>query len=340
MKKILFVIQLLQLIPFNPGWSQVNLFIPNDFIVSYGVVVHPDSLILDVKPIDVYPNYFRDIITEKLVNNGLPIFQPFYSVDYLYAPCFTPTPMTHEDWMNSLIVSINVGQTTIDTLKYDWYDFYGIRFYEKWNIDPTKLIFDKQVLSIIPVLSGNFFGNQRLKGMCLIPFNYSEKELKNLRSKAVLSKRIKYMVPLFDERNKLDGPFYNSIVHNRLINFLFDNIRNSRLTACDYNSNKMLTAKEAMDRLKIAEKVNSINSLPFADKDTFKVVVQNCSSKSIEDLIFIEDWYVTKEPFMIFKEVIGIAPVWHYSHISPDGEMSLRKTIPFAVIFDKDKMNW
>jgi hypothetical protein len=331
----LVALLMLLIIKVNSTFAQGNQLMPNDLIVSYGVVVHPDSLILDTKPIDIYPNYFRDIITEKLVNNELSIFQPYpINVESYYVPGFNSDSMSHQDLMNRMmnqLINCN-DETKTDTVKKNWDDLSHVSFYEKWNIDTTNLSFDKQVLSIIPALSVNRCG-QRLEALCLIPFNFDEKELIKLREKAVLSKRIKYMVQLFDEDNKitkLNAPFYNSIVHNRLIDFIFKNVRNARLTPYDFYTNDKLTAMEYENRL--------CDSLVWPNR----TIIQRCQNDEIKELIFIEDWYITKEPFMVFKKVIGIAPVRDFDKIigfNYNNAMLVdrRKIIPFVVYFDEKK---
>lgn len=337
-----------------------NLFIQQKNLVFYPVALNPDSICLigdNVKNefsfplvIDIYPNYFFEKIIETVKDSSRTFYEPISDFSE-YCLSSKASPIDYETLLK------NLGKITLpwrasyrDETSDDfakWNSITEINFIEDWVIDTVSNHFYKKIQAIEPVSErfDNFNEKYVHTPVAGIYFNYSEKELEAIKEKAVLSKRVKYefMINRTEEEAKLEAdasqesglenknaPCLNPASANKLINHLFYRANNRTFTPYSFHTMDTLTINDVWDIGK-CEIMSKIEIYPGVFQDT--TMVYRMQAEEIKSLVFIEDWYYSKEPFMIFKDVIGIAPVRHY--IANYGQ--IRKDVPFVIYFDENK---
>ena len=346
-------------------FSQNNLFIPQKNLVYYPVALYSDSVfqIEDntaggysfPEVIDVYPNYFFEKIIEVLKDSSRTFYKPIGDFSDYYTSGGHSEQLDYESLLRALGKDERSVYSPFDIdgsrkviIDPDWHSVNELMFIEDWVLDSADNHFNKKVCAIEPVSYRiDDGGVYKQYPVADIKFDFTDDELKLLKEKAVLSKRVKY--EFFFNYTELEAekdvstdmlywkirfenktaPFLNSFTVNKLIDFLFDGANNSVFTPYDFYTLEPVLEENVWDIGKSEKNIQiEISPGEFESVDVITTMLR----REIKSLIFIEDWYYSNEPFTIFKEVIGIAPVRHYN---VDGLW--RKEIPFVVFFDESK---
>ena len=340
----------------NQLFGQQNLLLPDKFFVKYPVDIHPDSLhSVDAKQFKGLPAVlFTDSISlnKEVVSLLKDSSNTFYSYDGgvttpIHYNNIEKNVLNYESILERLgsreeVVEVEIRPglflDSVCKIAADWNSISELLFTEEWKLDTVKNVFIKQVHSILPVSRRSYHGEDLRFLVGDMILDYSEKELQELRENAIHIERIKYEYCL-NLTEKLEhyhnvnfqledefSPYMNSVIKKKLINYLVNRIQQKTFTAYDFYTVKPIKKDEAMKQIGSLVPVEMSPGVFTHLINTGKI-----DYESIHSLVFIEDWYINPEPFMIFKEVVGMGPImWR-------DEFDERNEIPFVIYFNKKK---
>lgn len=342
--------------------AQSNLLMPTEQIVSYSVDFYPDMYNLSnlwtarENAQNNSPYLFYTVLKEGVLSGDLELYSPHdRNYDLITAEIFYDKPVKYIPIKHSeLFTNFGSWQRVEiapgiykDSLIANENELVGTFFIESWYLDAEANKFEKNIKCILPVFCFDKNGDNWYFRPCVIPFDYTPKEIKRIRKNAQFSNRISYIY-FFDKESdyewyKSNSPLLTNFVRNELIDYIFNLAKSREIIPRDFYTKEPLTAEELTGRLHKEEVINIEISRGVYLDTTITVSYQN---NEIKSLVFIEDWYVSKDPFMVFKDVVGIAPVRTKRSglvsILGKGEFEEQKstTIPFVIYFNKNKIDY
>ena len=156
-------------------------------------------------------------------------------------------------------------------------------------------------------------------------------EVKNL---TVLTTKAEYIINL--EKDESTLPFLEGLDTKKFINIILNKVLSGEVKAYNYFSDKLkqLSVEE------IKEKFGAINdTIMVEDFETDEMLIEiiepEICPEEIQSLVFIEEWYLDEENYMLYKKVVGIAPVREYFREDDINYEEKLKTVPFVVYFNE-----
>lgn len=341
-------------------FAQQNMLVPSEQIVASPLYFNPENINnpLSKEIIALQQNLsestFYKLLHQGLLQGNLPTTEitdmngSYLTAASFYDPSFKLIPLSHDQLMKKgerssiVMMEIEPGlvRDTLISVPGKWQqELIGTIFYESWSLDGPDKLFKKNIKAIIPLHTSSDFGGSLTYRLCAIPFNYSERELNKMRRRAKFSNRVSYVYnfrfedsPYF-KQDQWESPYMTNLTIKTLVEYMFEMAQSRTITPREISSNKPLSAEEVERRLTKQESI-MIEVAPGLIKDT--VLFSPVQYEEIKSVLFIEDWYISENPFMVFKDVVGIAPIQYASEIN-EGDQT--QFIPFVLYFDESKIN-
>ena len=205
----------------------------------------------------------------------------------------------------------------------------GMYFKENWFFNEAEFRFTKEIIEYYPVLTklSNIDTTQYSK---FLAFAVKKNNFNSDKSVLLASG----IITEYNFNDTLESTILSGMDLNKFRTLLVDKSLESKNV---YNPDNL----ELMNVAEIKQSLGSADdTLLLEDAETGEYIQQiikgQINLEDIENIIFIEDWYIDKASFNIRKEIIGIAPIL-YTYKYYDGDMSVSKKIPFVYYFSDIK---
>ena len=220
-------------------------------------------------------------------------------------------------------------ETKVIERKVDFDKITGMYFKENWFFNESEFKFTKEIIEYYPVLTklSNIDTNAYSK---FLGFAVRNNEY-NIDNEKILASGI---ISEYCFNDTLESTILSGMDINKFREVLINRAYESKNV---YNPDNLETmSKDDIDKSLGLEEDTIIIEDPETGETSKHVIQNTIYYDEVENIIFIEDWYLDENNYSIRKEIVGIAPVMSIYKYHED-ETEVSKRIPFVYYFSDRK---
>ncbi len=326
-----------------------NSLIPKQFLVfskKISVVSANDSGFVE----NVGNKNIVDILFNKVLNNKTIVYDINWGdPDFPYNLKITDT-LTISKIKNRLSKH-QYDESDKITENLDFKNVTKFNFIEEWNFDAENFKFSKNVIAYQPV--SNIYtqlDKEEAHPQYRIAFTVLNQKKNALNPKDLVI-RVKHEVSLAipyedtsfcstEKLNLLDNiglqlesssiPYWTATARYKFIKTIFNKAFSGAVPLFNLFDNKYMPLSEA--RVLAGNTKESVFTIdPDTGGEVSVIVDHEFDAREIKSVIFLENWYLNEETLQFDKEIVGIAPVRHFT---TNEDNKIKKNIAFVLYFD------